>query len=62
MSRHCAVSYTHLIQIPMNQSVRFFEKLTQKGVKSLLLCNNEGFFGEDPEIQNAIVDFLKNRV
>lgn len=50
------------IQIPMNQSVRFFEKLTQKGVKSLLLCNNEGLFGEDPEVQKAVVDFLKNRV
>lgn len=50
------------IQIPMNQSVRFFEKLTQKGVKALLLCNNEGFFGEDPEIQKAVADFMKNRV
>ena len=46
----------------MNQSVRFFEKLTQKGVKALLLCNNEGFFGEDPEIQKAVADFMKNRV
>ena len=50
------------IQIPMNQSVRFFEKLTQKGVKSLLLCNNNGFFGEDEEVKKAVVDFMKKRV
>jgi hypothetical protein len=50
------------IQIPMNQSVRFFEALTRKGVKSLLLCNNNGMYGEDPEVRRAVVDFLKNRV
>lgn len=50
------------IQIPMNQSVRFFEELTRKGVKSLLLCNNNEFFGDDPEVQTAVVDFLKRRV
>ena len=40
----------------------FFEKLTQKGVKSLLLCNNNGFFGEDEEVKKAVVDFMKKRV
>ena len=50
------------IQIPMQQSVRFFRALTGKHVKALLLCNNEGLYGDDPEVQAAVVDFLKRRV
>ncbi len=50
------------IQVPMGQSVRMFEALTRKGVKSLLLCNNNGPYGADPEVQTAMLDFLCNRV
>ena len=50
------------IQIPMQQSVAMFEKLTQKGVKSLLLCNNNGIYGDDPEVMLAVVEFLTKRV
>ncbi len=45
----------------MGQSVRMFEALTRKGVKSLLLCNNNGLFGEDPEVKRAVVEFMVNR-
>ena len=50
------------IQVPMGQSVRMFEALTRKGVKSLLLCNNLGVYGSDPEVQTAMVEFLCRRV
>lgn len=50
------------IQVPMGQSVRMFEALTRKGVKSLLLCNNNGLFGEDPEVKQAVAEFLVSRV
>ena len=50
------------IQVPMGQSLRMFEAYTRKGVKALLLCNNNGFFGEDPEVKQAVVDFLTARV
>lgn len=50
------------IQIPMQQSVRFFKALTREHVKALLLCNNEGLYGDDPEVQAAVVDFLKRRI
>jgi len=49
-------------QVPMGQSIRMFEALTRKGVKSLLLCNNKGPYGADPEVQLAMVDFLVRRV
>lgn len=50
------------IQVPMGQSVRMFEAYTRVGVKSLLLLNNNGFYGEDPEVQKAMVDFFVRRV
>ena len=50
------------VQVPMGQSVRMFRAYSQKGVKSLLLCNNNGPFGEDPEVKQAVVEFLANRV
>ena len=50
------------IQVPVGQSVRMFEALTRKGVKSLLLCNNNGMFGEDPEVKQAVVEFIVRRV
>lgn len=50
------------IQVPMGQSVRMFQAYSQKGVKSLLLCNNNGLFGEDPEVKNAVAEFLAARV
>ena len=50
------------IQVPMGQSIRMFEAYTRKGVKSLLLCNNNGFFGEDPEVKRAVVEFIANRI
>lgn len=50
------------IQVPLGQSVRMFKAYTQKGVKALLLCNNNGMFGEDPEIKLAVVEFLASRV
>ena len=50
------------IQVPMGQSLRMFEALTRKGVKSLLLCNNNGLFGADPEVAAAMLDFLCRRV
>ena len=42
----------------MGQSVRMFKAYTEKGVKSLLLCNNNGPFGEDPEVKMAVGEFL----
>ena len=50
------------IQVPMGQSVRFFEALTRKGVKSLLLCNNNGIFGADPEVKQAVIEFIALRI
>ena len=50
------------IQVPMGQSIRFFEALTRAGVKSLLLCNNNGIFGADPEVRRAVCDFIMNRI
>lgn len=50
------------IQVPMGQSVRMFQAYSQKGVKSLLLCNNNGLFGEDPEVKRAVVDFMMDRL
>lgn len=50
------------VQVPMGQSVRMFKAYTEKGVKSLLLCNNNGPFGEDPEVKMAVVKFLTSRV
>ena len=50
------------IQVPMGQSIRMFQAYRQKGVKSLLLCNNNGLFGEDPEVKNAVAEFLAARV
>ena len=50
------------IQVPMGQSIRFFEALTRAGVKSLLLCNNNGIFGADPEVRRAVCDFIMNRL
>ncbi len=50
------------VEIPMQQSIRMFERLTEKGVKSLLLCNNNCFYGEDPEVRMAVLEFIKLRV
>ena len=50
------------IQVPMGQSTRMFEEYTKKGVKALLLCNNNGIYGEDPEVRDASVRFLADRV
>ena len=50
------------IQVPMGQSVRMFEAYTKKGVKALLLCNNNGMYGDDPEVKDASVRFLADRV
>ena len=50
------------IQVPIGQSIRMFEKYTKKGVKALLLCNNNGLFGNDPEVRGAAADFLAERV
>ena len=50
------------IQVPLGQSVRMFQAYSQKGVKALLLCNNNGIFGEDPEVKQAVVEFLTARV
>ncbi len=50
------------IQIPMNQSVRMFRALTKKGVKSLMFCNNNGNYGDDPEVKEAVIQFMKNRI
>jgi putative CocE/NonD family hydrolase len=50
------------IQVPMGQSERMFETYTRKGVKSLLLCNNNGIYGSDPEIQEAVFRFIINRL
>ena len=50
------------IQVPMGQSLRFFEALTRQGVKSLLLCNNNGIFGEDPEVKGAVLAFICSRI
>ena len=46
----------------MGQSVRFFEALTRRGVKSLLLCNNNGIYGADPEVRQAVVEFIASRI
>jgi len=50
------------VQVPMGQSTRMFEALTRKGVKSLLLCNNNCIYGEDPEVAKAVVEFMCNRI
>lgn len=50
------------IQVPMGQSVRMFQAYAQHGVKALLLCNTLGIFGEDPEVRQAVVEFLTARV
>lgn len=50
------------IQVPLGQSVRMFKAYSQKGAKALLLCNNNGMFGEDPEVKQAVVEFLTGRV
>ena len=64
-SAPCAIVhgiFEYGVQIPMNQSVRFFEALTGKNVKALLFCNNLGPFGADPEVQHAVAEFLKAQV
>jgi hypothetical protein len=50
------------IQVPMGQSLRMFEALTRAGVKSLCLLNNQGIYGQDPEVQQAMLQFLTLRV
>jgi hypothetical protein len=36
--------------------------MTRKGVKSLLLCNNNGIYGTDPEVKQAVVEFIASRI
>lgn len=50
------------IQVPMGQSIRMFDAYYRKGAKALLLCNTNGLYGEDPEIRDAMIRFLKDRV
>ncbi len=50
------------IQVPMGQSIRMFDAYYRKGVKALLLCNTNGLYGEDPEIKDAMIRFLKERI
>ena len=50
------------IQVPMGQSLRMFEALTRAGVKSLCLLNNNGIYGDDPEVQRAMGDFILSRI
>ena len=50
------------IQVPMGQSIRMFEAYTRKGVKSLLLCNNLGVYGDDPEVRGAVAEFIASRI
>lgn len=50
------------IQVPMGQSVRMFEEYARHNKKCLLLCNTMGMYGEDPEVKQAVVDFLTARV
>jgi len=50
------------IQVPMGQSLRMFDALTRAGVKSLVLLNNLGFYGDDPEVRLGMVDFLRRRL
>lgn len=54
--------YDCVIQVPMGQSVRMFNAYSRTGAKALLLCNNNGMYGADPEIAQAMLDFLTNRV
>ena len=41
------------IQVPMGQSVRMFKAMSEQGVKSFLLCNNNSMYGEDDEIKKG---------
>lgn len=50
------------VQIPLGQSMRMFEALTRKKVKSLVLLNNMGPYGQDPEVKQAVLDFITSRV
>jgi len=50
------------IQIPMAQSVEFFEAMTRAGIPCQLYCNNLNMFGREPEIRQAVADFLTSRV
>ncbi len=54
--------YDDHIQVPMGQSLRMFEALTRAGVKSLCLLNNNGRYGDDPEVRGAMLEFLTARV
>jgi len=46
----------------MGQSVRMFKALSEQGVKSFLLCNNNSMYGEDDEIKKAVIDFVCRRI
>ncbi len=50
------------VQVPMGQSIRMFRAYSDAGVKSLLFLNNNGPFGEDPEVKKAVVEFIMNRL
>ena len=50
------------IQVPFGQSVRMFKAYSRVGVKSLLLCNTDCEYGEDPEVKKAAVEFVLNRL
>ena len=50
------------IQIPMAQSVEFFEAMTRAGIPCQLYCNNLNMFGGEPEIPKAVADFLSSRL
>lgn len=51
-----------LIQIPLGQSIEYFRRLTECGVHAQLYANNTHFFGDEPEIIRAAVEFLTSRV
>ena len=50
------------IQVPMGQSVRMFEEYARHNKKCILLCNTMGLYGEDPEVKQAVVDFITSRI
>lgn len=54
--------YDYGVQVPMGQSMRMFKAYSGKGVKSIVLLNNMGPYGDDPEVMNAVVQFMTNRI
>ncbi len=50
------------VHIPNNQTYRTFEALSRNGVRAFMFSNTQGEYGSAPEIQDAVLSFLKNHL